>query len=185
MSREIKFRGWINGYKRFAEAVEVHSDGSWNYDFKVGGNFEYGVDKGGDRLSQFTGVHDRDGKAIYEGDILNICFTSDSGEFIHDGIYTANIDTFNGVNFRFNDLSWIDHGHNQYPMNMDLNSSNKLGSVYAESGNKRFLYAADQYASDCEKPNSYPFNDEKELKFHSRYFKIIGNIYEHSHLLEG
>ena len=65
------------------------------------------------KFIQHIGVEDYDGKPIFEGDILNICFTSDSGTFIHDGIYTANIDTFNGVNFRFNELSWIDHGHNQ------------------------------------------------------------------------
>ncbi len=177
MSREIKFRAWDKTLFKMFEprtlrdiAKEAPNNGVNWYQFE---------------MMQFTGVEDYDGKPIFEGDILNICFTSDSGTFIHDGIYTAGIDTFNGVNFRFNDLSWIDHGHNQYPMNMDLNSSNKLGSVYAESGDKRFLYVADKYASDCEKPNSYPFNDEKELRFHSRYFKIIGNICEHGHLLKG
>jgi uncharacterized phage protein (TIGR01671 family) len=87
--REIKFKAWDKDSKKFL-----------NGDFSLGietGQFrsKYGdVYKNVDVL-QFTGLKDKNGKDIYEGDILNIhVFTQELGEGL--GVYEGEKE-FKGV----------------------------------------------------------------------------------------
>ena len=132
--------------------------------------------------NQQTGLKDKSGVEIYEGDLLNICYTSGSGEWIHDGIYEAFISDLEGIVFKFIAMLWDSHGYNQYPMQMRLSTKNILGTIY--SGDRSFLYVRDEYVPSPEEKFQFPFNQEKELAFHSRHFEIIGNIYENPELLE-
>ncbi|MBO3090839.1 hypothetical protein J5F27_02760 [Schleiferilactobacillus harbinensis] len=90
MKREIKFRGWRRKYQcweygyliecpapELNEIVEVT---------KYGGRIIAAVER--DSVGQFTGLHDKDGREIYEGDIVK----NENGvlqvvEF-HDGSFT-------------------------------------------------------------------------------------------------
>lgn len=58
MSREIKFRGWSNG--KIEYSGKMPSFGFWKW---------AGYDSS-TIIMQFTGIHDKNGKEIYEGDIL-------------------------------------------------------------------------------------------------------------------
>lgn len=62
--REIKFRSWYDG--RMIKPVCVDEFGNW---FVTGIAYETGRGYKGD-LMQYTGLRDKNGKEIYEGDIL-------------------------------------------------------------------------------------------------------------------
>lgn len=185
MSRTIKFRAFNKRLKQMFMVYSIDFDAGLVFcESEEDTRHTFGmIDV---ELLQLTGLQDKNGVDIYEGDVLNICFTSDSGEYAHDGVYVASIDKLRGINFRFHELLWVSYGYNQYPSRKDLNTSNDLGTifVYSPNENRAFLYVSDQYATKVNGARDFPFNDEKELSFHSRYFEVIGDKYSNPELLE-
>ena len=177
--RDIKFRVW---HKENAEMVYFDNDRVKKDQYQASYLASLLAGDFGDVLQQYTGLKDKYGVEIYEGDTLNICFTSGSGEYIHDGVYVAETSLLKGVVFNFKALLWSSHGYNQYPIRMELSGSNGAGTIYSKD--RPYLYAEDQYKPSVDIDRQFPFNEEKELSFHSRYFEVIGNIYENPELLE-
>jgi uncharacterized phage protein (TIGR01671 family) len=65
--REIKFRQWDSVHKRYQFDIGVTGPGSW-----CGPSY---VTWEKYPLEQFTGLHDKNGKEIYEGDIVLMLYT--------------------------------------------------------------------------------------------------------------
>lgn len=85
MKREIKFRAWDKALKEILPNVQNHiNDKEW----------AFGSMLKNDRwvLMQFTGLHDKNGREIYEGDILESDSFVDTFSWT-DGGYTFDRDT--------------------------------------------------------------------------------------------
>lgn len=83
MSREIKFKIWFNGKMCVpgdSTIKEIYFDGGpWN-------------EKTDGTLLQYTGLKDKTGKEIYDGDVVKVdrCRVVD-GELVETGIETGNV----------------------------------------------------------------------------------------------
>jgi len=119
MSREIKFRAWDGFNIIDSRDFWISADGHCAI-FNEDGNIEYNYWT----LIQFTGLEDRNGKDIYEGDIVSGVLYKDYSEHIGKVLYD-----FNGYRILTNEKS------------LQLDLTEKL--------------------------------------------TVIGNIYEHGHLLKG
>ena len=86
--REIKFRAWDIFYKKFIYSGEEEGALS-NFFAKVAGGESAGREV---PLMQFTGLHDKNGKEIYEGDVLK-----GSGDFSARAIVEWEGGGFHGV----------------------------------------------------------------------------------------
>ena len=71
--REIKFRAWDSGVNQM---IYPHSDGVANH-LEVWEILRYF-----DVVMQYTGLKDKNGKEIYEGDIVNL-WDFDGGPYVH------------------------------------------------------------------------------------------------------
>lgn len=108
MSRQIKFRGkridngeWIVGdlVHTTKDTLILPIDGGWN---------QYAVNS--DSIGQFTGLHDKNGKEIYEGDIIRYIGNYDGDEF--DSIVKYDVACFEPLYSSFiitayDEESWI------------------------------------------------------------------------------
>lgn len=91
MNREIKFRAWHKDLKKMFKIGQITLEkGTWNFepndrDF-IGMSIPY---QPSFVLMQYTGLHDKNGKEIYEGDILKVYYKgmSEVGYVEYDNDY--------------------------------------------------------------------------------------------------
>jgi uncharacterized phage protein (TIGR01671 family) len=83
--REIKFRAWDEKWKRWIAPrdISIYGDGTQYFDRRSdpdGDVIETAVE-GQCALMQYTGLKDKNGREIYEGDVFGLCDPEDQSVF--------------------------------------------------------------------------------------------------------
>jgi len=111
---------------------------------------------------QCTSLKDKNGKLIFDGDVVRIIYTFDGSLF--DGHYQVNI-SHSGVCFSFKQLAWEDGAKNQFPLFSRLE-----GDLISSNLNGKQVTSIQKYHD-----GNYFFTKDIE---------IIGNKHQNPELLE-
>lgn len=116
-------------------------------------------------VGQFTGLHDKNGVEIYEGDLIHVFYKLLDGNYYVDAIYEVKNIDFRGLSLEFVKLT-NDDSSNQIPVYELAYSRGTIGGY-----------------NGCIEVLSYYAHGE-EFNHASKEVEIIGNIHDNQELAE-
>ncbi len=119
MKREIKFRAWIPNVGWLADGFSISMDGTEWYD-----DNSHSWPLSDIELMQFTGLHDKNGKEIYEGDIITYRWEDRKGDEVVNHVIKWDNGRFLICPIRSTVQTWNIH---LYPYNEE---SEVIGNIY-------------------------------------------------------
>lgn len=149
MKREIKFRAWDTDNNKFTPC-ENHQLSQLNNDYAgLGNRFIY---------NQFTGLHDKNGKEIYEGDIV---------QFIHEYKYRT----------------WNSAGENKSLETTEPEINKGIEHVKYTNGSFRIGCVCNDLSM---LPSFTEHGENHNGKWTDKYydFEVIGNIHQNPELIQ-
>lgn len=89
MTRDLKFRVWLNHLNQFVtDEIAITNDGKFLLVMYDGDRFDR-IEHKGTVIQQFTGLKDRHGKEIYDGDIISLPNHYDYKVVFEDGKFVC------------------------------------------------------------------------------------------------
>lgn len=153
--REIKFRAWIPSHLRMVEVCDLDMKGE-SISFIDYDGFYIVKWLSDVKLMQYTGVKDKNGKEIYEGDILL--------STTEDGVFLVSIGF--GYSEKDNDILGA----------FKLKIEKQLSlSQYFEDFDDKLIKLVNKY--------NIPIEEENNIKCINDGWQIIGNIYKNPELI--
>jgi len=171
--REIKFRAWAllwhgpgyamhygveKAYDTLGKMTDSQGQEILDYTWESFAEVLDEADQGKLFLMQYTGLHDKNGKEIYEGDWLEFIYAHEPG-CACDHCWPCQVGEILGV-------KWVNDGWELLPPDSYLNGEGDREGFCEECSSRGGLYS---------------LNHEMDIGF---YTKVIGNIYENPDLLK-
>jgi uncharacterized phage protein (TIGR01671 family) len=180
---QIKFRAWdkVRPHPCMIEVESVMYDEFDKMSIsgkpfnKDNGGFTH-LEEGEFELLQYFDLQDKNDVDYCVGDLVNVFFTSDNGNHIHDCIYEVQKGALGAIEFRIRAMMWESYGWNQHTLNTTLSEKySRLSEDYLNIGR---LMLDNSYGENHAHGTRWKEVDE------SRYFEIIGNIHQNPELIK-
>jgi uncharacterized phage protein (TIGR01671 family) len=137
MVREIKFRAWDKKSKKmlYGDFCIWASSGRWAiYDDEDGGKsglWEHNISDDYDlEVMQYTGLHDKNGKEIWEGDILSDSLVTTKDDPAKDGYFLYSEVIFSEGSFCGKEINGWDPMTEIYPLAGNYSRQEVIGNIY-------------------------------------------------------